>query len=415
MQAHLLSIGTELVIGQTVDTNAAWLAQRLAELGITSSRHVTVADDQAAVAAAVATAADEADVLIATGGLGPTLDDLTRFAIADVLAVELVPDEASLAALTEFFLARRREMPEANRVQAMIPRTATALPNTCGTAPGIHARHRRAEMFFLPGVPSEMRAMFENEVRPRLAGRTGGRTIVQHTLHTFGLPESVLGERIADLMRSDRNPHVGTSAADLVISIRINAAGADAAEARRLAAQDVEEIRRRLGRAVFGEQGETLAEAVGRLLLASGRTVSTAESCTGGLVAKRLTDVSGSSGYFVQGFVTYANVAKTRLLGVPTELIACHGAVSREVAEAMAVNCRRLSGTDYAISTTGIAGPTGGTAEKPVGLVYLGLATATGCEVQELCLGETLSRGAIRDRTAKLALNLLRLTILGPG
>ncbi len=413
MQAHLLSIGTELVIGQTVDTNAAWLAQRLAEMGIECTRHVTVGDDQQAIAAAVSAAADEADVLIATGGLGPTRDDLTRYAVADALGTELVIDEASLAALIAYFVARRREMPEANRVQAMIPRNATALPNPCGTAAGLHARHRRAEMFFMPGVPSEMRAMFESEVRPRLAAESGGRIIVQHTLHTFGLPESVLGERIADLMRPDRNPHVGTSAADLVISIRINAAGADAAEAHRLAAQDAEEIRLRLGRAVFGEQGETLAEAVGRLLLASGRTVSTAESCTGGLVAKRLTDVSGSSGYFVQGFVTYANEAKTRLLDVPTELLARHGAVSREVAEVLAVNCRRRSGTDYAISTTGIAGPTGGTAEKPVGLVYLGLATDQGCEVRELRLGETLSREAIRDRTAKLALNALRLTLLG--
>jgi len=413
MQAHLLSIGTELVIGQTVDTNAPWLAQRLAEMGIECTRQVTVGDDRQAIATAVSAAADEADVLIATGGLGPTLDDLTRFAVADVLGAELAIDEASLAALAAFFAARRRAMPEANRVQALIPRGATPLANACGTAPGIHAPHRRAAMFFLPGVPSEMRAMFENEVRPRLAGRTGGRTIVQHTLHTFGLPESVLGEQIADLMRPDRNPHVGTSAADLVISIRINAAGADAAEARRLAAEDADEIRRRLGSAVFGEQGETLAEAVGRLLLASGRTVSTAESCTGGLVAKRLTDVSGSSGYFGQGFVTYANEAKTRLLAVPAELIARHGAVSREVAEAMAVTCRRFSGTDYAISTTGIAGPTGGTAEKPVGLVYLGLATETGCAVRELRLGETLAREAIRDRTAKLALNLLRLALLG--
>lgn len=413
MQAHLLSIGTELVIGQTVDTNAAWLAQRLAELGIACGRHVTVADDQAAVAAAIAAAADEADVLIATGGLGPTRDDLTRFAVADVLSAELAIDEASLAALTAYFVARRREMPEANRVQAMIPRTATALPNTCGTAPGIHARHRRAEMFFMPGVPSEMKAMFESEVRPRLAGRTGGRTIVQHTLHTFGLPESVLGERIADLMPADRNPHVGTSATDLIISIRINAEGADSAEARRLAEADAADLRQRLGAAVFGEQGETLAEAVGRLLLASGRTVSTAESCTGGLMAKRLTDVSGSSGYFRQGFVTYANEAKTRLLDVPEELMACHGAVSHEVAEVMAVHCRHLSNTDYAISTTGIAGPTGGTPEKPIGLVYVALASPVGCEVKELRLGETISREAIRDRTAKIAMNLLRLSLVG--
>jgi nicotinamide-nucleotide amidase len=209
-------------------------------------------------------------------------------------------------------------------------------------------------------------------------------------------------------MPPDRNPHVGTSAADLVISVRINARGASREESARLLAADVQEVRHRLGDAVFGEGEETLAGAVARMLTARSETISTAESCTGGLIARRLTDIPGSSSYFIQGYVTYSNEAKHRLLGIPRELIDRCGAVSAEVAEAMAVNCLRLAGTDYALSATGIAGPSGGTEIKPVGLVYLGLAGPAGVTVKELRLGDTLPRSAIRDRTAKIALNLLR-------
>lgn len=412
MNARILSIGTELTIGQTVDTNAAWLAQQLAALGIPCPRFATVGDDRAAIGGAIREAAGDADVVLVSGGLGPTLDDLTRFALADVLGTELVLHAASLEHIAEFFRRRRRSMPDANQVQAMIPRGAEAIENTCGTAPGMRARVMKADVYLMPGVPVEMRTMFDRDIRPRLASASGGAVILQHTLHTFGMPESLLGEAIADLMRADRNPHVGTSAADLVISVRINARGASGAEAARLLNADVAEIRRRLGDVVFGEQGETLAGAVATRLTTGGQTIATAESCTGGLIAKRLTDIPGSSSYFVQGLVTYANEAKHRLLGIPMELIERHGAVSAEVAEAMAASCRRLAGTDYALSATGIAGPTGATPTKPVGLVYLGLADATGVTTKELQVGDTLPRSAIRDRTAKIALNWVRLAVI---
>ena len=428
MNAQIISTGTELTIGQAVDTNAAWLSQQLAALGIPCERHVAVPDDQAAITSAIIEASRQARVVLVTGGLGPTPDDLTRPALADALGVEVRLDQASLEQIEAFFRQRGRPMRESNRCQAMLPVGADPIENTCGTAPGMHARLNYADIYVMPGVPHEMKVMFERDVRPaiesgarndsrtsdvrtRVSG-SGGAVILQHTLRTFGMPEAEIGEKLADLMQRGRNPAVGTGASDLVISIRINAHGATAGEARELLDADVAEVRLRLGHFVYGEGDETLAHAVARLLIERHRTIATAESCTGGLIAKRLTDVSGSSAYFIQGFVTYANEAKHRLLGIPMEVIESYGAVSAEVAEAMAANCRRLAGTDYALSATGVAGPTGGTPAKPVGLVYIAFAHATGAIVKELRMGETLPRDAIRDRTAKAALNLLRLQLI---
>jgi nicotinamide-nucleotide amidase len=411
MKAEIISIGSELTLGQTVDTNAAWLGQRLAAAGVACGRHVTVADDQRDIVAAITEAAGRAELVLVTGGLGPTPDDVTRESLAEAMGVELELHADSLVQIEEYFRQRGRSMHEANRRQAMIPRGARAIANTCGTAPGVHARWRGVEVYVLPGVPAEMRAMFEGAVAPGLPA--GGGVILQHELQSFGMSEAEIGQRIADLMARGREPAVGTSAAELIITIRINARGADEASARRALEADAVVVRERLGQAVFGEGGETLQGAVGTLLKRLGGTVSTAESCTGGLIAKRLTDVPGSSAYLVQGFVTYSNEAKSRLLGVPPELIAAHGAVSAEVAEAMAGACRRLSGTDFALSATGIAGPAGGTAAKPVGLVYVGLADGERATVRELRLGESLTREQVRDRTAKAALNLLRLRLLG--
>lgn len=258
-----------------------------------------------------------------------------------------------------------------------------------------------------------MKAMYARDVLPaiRMMGG-GGEVIVQRILRTFGMAESELGERISDLMARGRNPAVGTSAADLIISIRINAHGKSTGEAAAMAERDVAAVRERIGTYVFGEGDDELQTAVGRLLIDQGKTISTAESCTGGLVAKRLTDVSGSSAYFIQSFVTYSNEAKSRLLEIPPELIASNGAVSEPVAKAMAENCRRLSATDYALAVTGIAGPTGGTPDKPVGLVFVALATAERTIMRELRLGETITREEVRDRSAKATVNLLRLELL---
>ena len=435
MKAQIISTGTELAIGQAIDTNAAWLSQQLAALGIQCDKHIAVPDDRAAITSAIVAAAKEADLVLMTGGLGPTPDDVTRMALADALGVEVRLDKASLAQIEAFFRDRRRPMRESNRCQAIFPIGADPIENTCGTAPGMHARLSHADIYVMPGVPQEMKVMFERDVGPAIAADArasgagasvsrilsctrnadaagSGAVILQHTLRTFGMPEAEIGEKLADLMERGRNPAVGTGAADLIISIRVNARGATVDEARGLLDADVAEVRLRLGHFVFGEGDDTLAHSVGRLLTERRKTIATAESCTGGLIAKRLTDVSGSSTYFVQGFVTYANEAKHRLLGIPMEVIESSGAVSEEVARAMAANCRRLAGSDYALSATGIAGPTGGTPAKPVGLVYIGLAHPGGATVKELRMGQTLPRDALRDRTAKAALNLLRLQLI---
>ncbi|MBX3394737.1 MAG: competence/damage-inducible protein A [Phycisphaerae bacterium] len=408
--AHLISIGNELTGGRTVDTNSAWLARQLASVGVHCTRHVTIADELEPIRDAMLSASHDADFVIVTGGLGPTPDDLTREALAVAMSVPLELHGESLAHIESYFQSRQRTMYPANRQQAMLPQGTRAIPNPHGTAPGIRATLNRAEFFILPGVPYEMKAMFEATVRPEIASSDAG-IVEERVLRTFGMSESEVGERIADLMRRDRNPTVGTSAAELIISIRIVAHGSTDGEIKRLIDADELEIRNRLGDVIFGATEDTLATAAVSTLIDRNLTLSTAESCTGGLIAKLVTDVSGSSACFVQGFVTYANDAKTRLLEVPGALIAANGAVSPQVADAMATNCRRISGTDFAIGVTGIAGPTGGTSDKPVGLVYVALATPTETIVRELRLGDNLRRDQVRDRSAKAALNLLRLEL----
>jgi nicotinamide-nucleotide amidase len=410
MNAQILSIGNELTIGKSVDTNAPWLAGRLAAVGILCSRHITVADDRQTIAREIVEAAKQAGLVMITGGLGPTPDDLTREALADAMGVGLVFRPECLAQIEAYFRSRNRAMHPKNRQQALCPAGAEPLENTRGTAPGISARIGSTEIFVLPGVPGEMTTMFERSVLPRLP--RGGAVILQHTLQAIGMSEAEIGERLADLMQRGRNPAVGTSAADLVISIHIHANGRDEREAAEILGRDAAAVQQRLGTAVFGEGKQSLQHTVGHMLIDARKSIATAESCTGGLIAKRLSDVPGSSAYLSQGFVTYSNEAKHRLLHVSTDLIEAHGAVSAPVAEAMAENCRRISNTDYALSATGIAGPGGGTAQKPVGLVYVGLADADHVVVKELRLGETLSREEIRDRTAKAALNLLRLELI---
>lgn len=410
MRAIILSVGTELITGQTIDTNAAWLAWQLTQSGVQIQRHVTVNDDERALADALAQAIDEAELVIATGGLGPTPDDLTRKAIAAAIDQPLEENAEALAQIEAFFSRWHRKLSPANRLQALIPRDCRVIPNPKGTAPGIAFSASGCRLFALPGVPGEMRAMFEASVAPNITAATGRRCTRSTILQCFGIGEAKIGEIIADLMTGDRNPRIGTTAADGVIGIRILATGNDQAEAQRLIDADAKVIRDRLTTAVFGEGGDTLEGAVANLLRERGLTIATAESCTGGLLAKRLTDIPGSTAYFLRGYVAYANEAKTDLLGVPTQLIERHGAVSEEVARAMAAGCRTAAATDVALSITGIAGPSGGDPpDRPVGLVYLGLATSEGVEVKRLLVGEHLDRAEIRDRSCKSALNLLRL------
>ena len=410
--AWIISIGTELTLGQSVDTNAAWIAEQLASQGVRCERHVTVPDELESIRDAVRQAAAACDVVIATGGLGPTADDLTRQALAAAAGVTLEIDAASVEQIRAFSAQRGRQMPEHNRVQAEIPRNARAIANSCGTAPGVCLELAGTPCYALPGVPFEMKTMLTREVLPQLRAAAAGRVLRSRRLHCFGMPEAAIGEHLADLMTPGRNPEVGTTAGMGVISVRINASE-DSPEATDALLDEAEkEIRVRLGNVVFGRDGETLAAALGALLAARGETLSTAESCTGGLIAKLLTDVPGSSVYFVGGAVAYANELKQQVLSVPAEILASVGAVSGPVARAMAEGARRGFSSTYALAVTGVAGPTGGTPDKPVGLVYFGLATPTDSIVREVRFGSDAPRDVIRERAARTALNLLRLWLL---
>ncbi len=412
LTAGIIAVGTELALGQTVDTNTAWLARELATLGIRAGQHVTVPDEADDIRAEALRLATSCDVLIITGGLGPTEDDLTRAALAAAAGVELEVHQPSVDHLREFFASRRRVMPERNLVQARLPRGAQVLANPCGTAPGFCVELGGTPCYVLPGVPFEMQMMFRNEVRPALAAQARGRVLRSRLIHTFGMGESDVGSKLADLMQRGRNPEVGTTAGVGVVSVRINALADSAAECDALLGEYAAEVRGRLGEVVFGEGDRTLAEACGELLVEAGQTVATAESCTGGLVSKLLTDAAGASRYFLGGVVCYANSAKEHVVGVPGALLVEYGAVSEPVAAALAEGAARAFGTDWAVSVTGIAGPSGGTAEKPVGLVFVGLHGPGGTRAEEYRFGTDWPREGIRIRSAYAVLNTLRLALV---
>ena len=416
MDACVISIGTELTTGQVVDTNAGWLAAELTRLGLQVVGHRTVADEPERIRVAITETMSACEIVVCTGGIGPTPDDLTRQALADATACPLEENAEALRQIEALFAGLQRPMGDLNRVQALIPRGASVIPNPGGTAPGIHIRHSGCELFSLPGVPSEMRVMFSQYVVPLIGDLAGGARSAIRRIHCFGIGEAQVGELLGELMVRGRNPAVGTSASEGVITIRVVARGSSESDAGYLAEQDSVAVRDRLGSGVFGSGTDSLESVVGRLLCAAGATASTAESCTGGLLAKRLTDVAGSSAYFGRGFVTYSDVSKSALLEVSPELIERCGAVSGEVAEAMALGCRRSAGSDFALAITGIAGPTGGhSPEKPVGLVYLALAGDGGVEVKRVLFGEHLSRADIRHRAVSVSLNMLRLRLDDPG
>lgn len=412
MKAEILSIGSELTSGQNLDTNSQWLSRRLAEIGIPVGWHTTVADDLEDNAAAFAIAARRAGLVLITGGLGPTQDDLTRDALARLAGVELVFHEEMFEQIQAMFARRNRSMPERNRVQALFPAGAEPIPNSCGTAPGIWMRHGASLLIAMPGVPTEMVAMFEQQVKPRLlALGMGGGVLVQRKLNCFGTGESALEEKLFDLTRRGHVPEVGITVSDATISLRILARAANLEEARAQIAPVERTIRERVGEVFFGVEEEELQDVVVRMLTARRLTLATAEGVTAGLVAHRLGQVPGASACFRGGVVAYDDRLKTELLAVPPELIEAHGSVSAEVAQAMAEGCRTRFRTDLAVSTVGIAGPGGGSPDKPVGHVYVGVAWEGGAAAA-FSFSWIGTRAEVQSRTAKLALNRVRLHLL---
>jgi nicotinamide-nucleotide amidase len=412
MGVELLTIGTELLLGQIVDTNASWMAQRLAEAGIDVFYKSTVGDNWGRIEAAIRLAMSRADVLIMTGGLGPTEDDLTREVLAAVLNRPLRLDQAVLQHIEERFARRRVAMAENNRKQAMVPEGAEVLHNPRGTAPGLLLKSDGRVLVCMPGVPSEMKPMMLDQVIPKIRDVFGIRSrIVSRVLKACGISESTLDQRIGDYFREMRNPTIGVLAHMGEIHVRLTCKGEDPAEIARLLDDLEVKIRERLGHLIFGRDDERLEAVVGKLLRERAATLALAESCTGGLIASRLTDVPGSSDYVERGVVAYSVPAKQQLLAVSPELVRAHGVVSLEVAKAMAEGIRRQAGTTFGLATTGIAGPTGGTPERPVGSVCVALAWEGGSGAREFrLLGE---REQVKYRGAQMALEILRRHLLG--
>jgi nicotinamide-nucleotide amidase len=411
MKTEIISIGSELTSGQSLDTNGQWLSQRLAEIGIPVGWHTTVADDLDDNIAAFRIATERAQLVIATGGLGPTQDDLTREAVAHVAGVELVLHEESLERIRKIFARFKREMPERNRVQALFPQGAEPIVNDRGTAPGIWMRVGNSLVIAMPGVPSEMYAMFEKQVKPRLVslGYSTG-VLVQRKINCFGAGESAVEQKLFDLTRRGHVPEVGITVSDATISLRILARAPTGQEAEAQIAPVEQTIRERLGDLVFGVADEELQDSVARLLTEKRRTLGTAEGITAGLIARRLGKVPGASAWFRGGVVAYDNRLKVELLAVPQALIDEHGAVSAPVAEAMAVACQTRLRTDIAVSSVGIAGPGPGSPQKPVGLAFVGLASEGGASTHSFNWFGT--RTEIQSRVAKMALNAVRLHLL---
>jgi len=406
MKCAILSIGSELMEGRIADTNAAWLSEQLTELGLDVVRHVAVGDRRADILSALRDMEKSVAVTIVTGGLGPTPDDPTREVFARFCGTPLVERPEAARHIRELFARRGIAPPASNFGQACIPDGADYLHNPTGTAPGFALSHGGCRFFTLPGVPSEMKVMFNESVGPALHALSR-RVIRVRSLHTLGMSEALIGERLAEMMAEGHSPAVATQASEGTITVRITAREADEASARAKLEATEREIRARLGEVVFAADGQTLAGAVAELLEKRGLTLAVAESCTGGEIAARLTDVPGISRFLLEGAVTYSNASKVARLGVPEELLRRHGAVSPETAEAMAAGMRQSSGAAVALSATGIAGPAGGSAEKPVGLVCIGIADRSGARAERVMVFGT--REQIKVRAAKRALNILRL------
>ena len=411
MKLEVLTIGSELLLGLTLDTNAADLGRALAAAGAEITRRTTVADRPDAIRAAVADALERTGFVVTTGGLGPTRDDMTKAVVAELFGKRLVLDAGLLAGLEARFRRLGRPMPAINRTQAEVPEGATILPNPRGTAPGLWVDDPRGRtVVLLPGVPREMRGLLVDEVLPRLAQRQGGSgaglVVRSRTVRTTGVPESALAERIGPI-----EPEIAPLTLAYLpsvdgVDVRVTAWSLEHTEAERRLAAAVERLKAAAGEHAYGEDDADLAAVVLETLRQGRHRLGVAESCTGGMVAERITNIPGASDTFIGGVVAYADVIKTAALKVPLEVLAAHGAVSEETVRAMAEGAQRLFSADATIAVTGIAGPSGGTPEKPVGTVWLAARVHTATRaVKRVFPGD---RDEIRRRAAQAGLDLLR-------
>jgi nicotinamide-nucleotide amidase len=411
MRIATLSIGDEIVFGEIVDTNAPWIAARLYDIGQKVMRHLAVRDVEQEIADVIRSLAGMSDFVIATGGLGPTTDDLTARAAAKASDRQLVLNESALEHLKGFLAKRGRSVTPANEKQALIPAKAGLIPNPAGTACGFHFSLKGCDFIFLPGVPAEMKRMMDESVIPMLLERRPPEKVIRvKVLKLFGLPEA----EVDSLLKGITNPRspvtVAYQAVFPEIRVKLRAEGDNEKEAF----QNLEGVYRKaleiLKDHLFAEDEETMDSVVAALFRDKGVTLAISESCTGGYMAKRITDIPGSSAYFLEGVVTYSNAAKMRMLGVSPRLLEEKGAVSPEVATAMAKGMREISGSDIALAITGIAGPEGGSSEKPAGTVFIALSTASDCNAKMYRF--SWDRDGVRTMTVFTALNRLRRHLL---
>ena len=402
LTAEIFCIGTEVLIGDIVNTNAAYIARRLSESGINVYYHSVCGDNNGRMKECLDLALSRSDLVITTGGLGPTYDDITKEMVAEKFGLPLILNEEILERLTGYFEKSGRVMTDNNKKQAFIPQGAHVFPNMFGTADGIAVTKDNKTVIMLPGPPREMKPMLDNQVIPYLAANTD-HILVSSNVNIFGMGESSVENALADLMKNSTNPTVAPYCGNGEVRLRVTARGKDEAEAKALIAPVVDKIKVVIGNFVYGVDVPSIESVVVEKLKERHMTVAFAESCTGGLISKRITDVPGASEVFGFGFCTYANEAKIKILGVKEETLAAHGAVSEETASEMAQGALKVSGADIAVAVTGIAGPGGGTPEKPVGLVYMGVATKDGVTVKKLLLAQ--HKGHDRDFVRTLTAN----------
>ena len=374
LNAEIIAIGSEMLTPFRLDTNSLWLTERLNSMGVEVKLKTVVGDDEARLEETIRDAMKRSEIIISTGGLGPTEDDITRKIFARVLKRQLILEDAILEKLRARFARRNMTMPEINARQALVIHGAQILENDNGTAPGMLITEGKCTVALLPGPPREMKPIFDASVAPVLKQRAGDMLIMRRTLSIFGLGESAVDELAAPIYTKYQNPSTTILFKDGQIELHLTAQARNANETVKLLDDLAGRLDEVLGEYIFSRNNETLEEVVGQSLKMRGYTLATAESCTGGLLAGRITDVPGSSEYFLEGVVSYSNEAKIDLLGVPKKLIATHGAVSEQVAGAMAAGIRKRAGSTFGVGVTGVAGPGGGSPEKPVGLVYIALA-----------------------------------------
>lgn len=414
MQAEIITIGDELLIGQVVDTNSAWLGSTLGDDGIKVIQITSVQDHAAQIVQAVNDALSRADIVLMTGGLGPTKDDITKKTLAEMFGMKLVRNEQVYDMVGKQLALRGIAFTELNQGQALVPDGCTVLPNRNGTAPGMWFERDGKVLISMPGVPFEMKALVKDEVLPRLRKHFALDANVHRTIITFGLAESILADTIASWEEAlPPYLHLAYLPSALCIRLRLSAYEIDRQKAEQEIESQIGKLSKVIPHYIIGSEDDSLESVTGTLLKTRGETLATAESCTGGNIAHRFTAMPGASEYFKGGVVAYSNEVKIALLGVGPESLNRYGAVSQSVAEQMAEGVRRATGATYGISTTGIAGPTGGTPEKPVGTVWMAVATPNGVFSRRMVFGSVRSQNI--ERASSNCINLLRLQLLGLG